>query len=346
MGRPPSARFAARLTAVPVTLSMIVIAVVLLGGCTPMPSVTPPSGSSSGKLGAGNTGPSTVPATSDPRLVPAASSSRARRTVDRRPVGGAVLEQVRIPAHDGFLPRPAYVYLPPAAVHHPDRRLPVLELLHGTPGQPVDWINGGDFVRTLDAFAAKHHGQAPIVVMPDLNGTHLADSECIRTADGKDTESYLTIDVVTWVRSHFARTVGRSKWWLAGLSEGGVCSLMLGLRHPRLYSALGDFSGLAAPLVDHLTPARSNRQLYGADVQDRRAHEPLWLLGHHRYPGLSAWFECGAGDRKVLPAQAEVVAAARTAGLRVHATAVPGTHAWGVWSGALRSMLPWLWPLR
>lgn len=344
MRRLSSSSVTARLTAVPGTIAAVVLAAALLCGCTPLPSVHPSSGSASTTTGNGAL--STIPATSDPRLVPAASSSRSPRTVKRRPTGGAVLETVQIPSQDGFQPRAAYVYLPPSAVFHPDRHLPVLELLHGTPGQPVDWINGGDFVRTLDNFASKHHGEAPIVVVPDLNGAHRADSECIRTADGKNTERYLTVDVVNWVRSHFARTVGLSKWWLAGLSEGGVCSVMLALRHPYLYSAFGDFSGLAAPLVDHLTQAQSDRQLYGLDAKNKRAHEPLWLLGHRRYPGMPAWFECGASDHKVLVAQAKVVAAARTAQLEVHATTAPGKHGWTVWSAALRSTLPWLWRLR
>jgi S-formylglutathione hydrolase FrmB len=262
------------------------------------------------------------------------------------PAGGAVLEQVDIPASDGFRPRPAYLYLPPVAVRHPDRRLPVLELLHGTPGQPVDWINSGLLVSTLNAFVAAHQGDAPIIVMPDLNGAYHADSECIRTADGQDTESYLTGDVMRWVRARFARTVGTGKWWIAGLSEGGVCSLMLALRHPQLYTALGDFSGLAAPIVDHLTQAESDRQLYGGDPILKREHEPLWLLAHRTYRGLPAWFECGASDHQVLPQQARVVAAASSVGLRVHASLVPGRHGWTVWSTALRSLLPWLWDLR
>lgn len=334
--------------AAPVALGAALATVLLVSGCTQMPSVAPPSASSSARAtSSGASSPVvTLPATTAAAQVPVASSSRAARARVVRPTGGAVLEQVRIPSSDGFAARPAYLYLPPEAVKHPDRRLPVLELLHGTPGQPVDWINGGLLVPTINAFVAAHHGQAPIIVMPDLNGAHRADSQCIRTADGKNTESYLTSDVVTWVRHRFARTVGREKWWVAGLSEGGVCSLMLALRHPHLYSALGDFSGLAAPIVDHLTQAQSDRQLYGGSVRDKQEHEPLWLLARHRYVGLPAWFECGSSDRHVLPQQAEVVAAARSAHLDVHVAFVPGKHAWTVWSAAFRSLLPWLWARR
>ncbi|MBN9619805.1 MAG: hypothetical protein J0H43_08745, partial [Actinobacteria bacterium] len=174
-----------------------------------------------------------------------------------------------------------------------------------------------------------------------------ADSECIRTADGKDTESYLTGDVVTWIRAHFPRSVGQEKWWLAGMSEGGLCSLFLTLRHPQVYSAIGDFSGFAAPIVDGLSQAASDRQLYRSNSQDKLEHEPLWLLAHGHYAGLPAWFECGTDDHPtVIQQQAMVVAAARAAGLRVHVSTAPGTHNWSVWSVALRSLLPWLWSQR
>ena len=313
-------------------------AATLLGGCV---------ASSALHVAVGPTEAATAPAGGSARGVPAGSRSRSvRPAVVPRPADGAVLKRVEIPAHTGFRPRPAWLYLPPAAVRDPGRRLPVLELLHGTPGQPLDWVGYGQFLATLNAFAAAHHGQAPIVVMPDLNGSKRADSQCIRTADGKDTESYLTGDVVTWVRNHYQRTVGRAKWLVAGLSEGGLCSLVLALRHPQVYSALADFSGLAAPIVDHLTQARSDRQLYDGNARAKREHQPLWLLAHHKYVGLPAWFECGLSDRYVRPAQTAIVAAARTARLRVHVAYTAGRHGWAVWRVALRSALPWLWAQR
>lgn len=275
-------------------------------------------------------------------LTPAHSALRQRLA---RPSGGAVLKLVNIPASDGYRPRPAYIYLPPAAIAHPRQRLPVLELLHGEPGAPDNWIDLGHLIQTVNAFSSRHHGQAPVVVMPDLNGSKHADSQCIRTAGGTDTESYLTSDVSSWVRRHYGSIVGSAKWWIAGMSEGGVCSLMLALRHPQLYSALGDLSGLAAPLVNHLTRAASDQQLYRNDLQAKRQHEPLWLLAHKKYRGFPAWFECGSNDKEGLTQQAIVVAAARAAGLRTHVSFLPGGHRWAVWARAFTAMLPWLWNL-
>ena len=43
-------------------------------------------------------------------------------------------------------------------------------LLHGTPGDPTDWTDGGLAPATADAWAAEHGGAAPVLVMPDING--------------------------------------------------------------------------------------------------------------------------------------------------------------------------------
>lgn len=320
-----------------------VLAIALtLASCTsdgPAPGSRPTS--SAGSFGAAS---STV--ARSPSSTGTSSAAHTTSAVVTRPTGGAVLERVTIPSTGGFAARPALVYLPAAALRHPTRRLPVLELLHGVPGEPVDWINGANVIAVLDAFAASHHQQTPIVVMPDINGSHRADSECIRTADGGDVERYLTRDVVHWVQTRFAAAVGHERWWLAGLSEGGLCSAMLALRHPHTYSAFGDFSGEDVPAVEGLTAAASARRLYGGNRSDQLAHEPLWLLAHHRYPGLPAWFDSGLSDRTALLDQARMALAARAAGLTVHVAVRRGRHAWVVWAAALRALLPWLWSRR
>lgn len=248
----------------------------------------------------------------------------------------------QIPSTTGFRPRPALLYLPPVLRDHRREPLQVLELLHGTPGQPADWFIRGDLRATADAFAAQHHGVAPLIVLPDLNGAERADSECIRTATGVDVETYLTHDVISWVRTQYGSVVGGRLWWIAGLSEGGLCSAMLALRHPGLYAAFGDFSGLGRPIVEHRTVAESNRQLYLNDPVAEREHDPQWLLTHKHYSDMRGFFECGATDRAVQKAQETLSVLAELAGLPVRVQQRPGRHSWTVWADSLRGLLQWL----
>lgn len=321
------------------------VALLVVAGC--QASTSRPQSSRSGGSGLVSQATSGAAPASSGRATsahsdPSRSPSSAPAVVSAARVSGEVLQR-NIRATGGFQPRPALIYLPPVLRTHPSQRLPVLELLHGTPGQPSDWLTRGGLRSTADAFAAAHHGLAPIVVLPDLNGAQRADSECIRTANHQNVESYLTQDVVSYVRQHYARSVGHSRWWIAGLSEGGICATMLALRHPTVYSAFGDFSGLAVPTVDHLSRAASDQQLYGGSQTARLEHDPRWLLKHRHYTGLRGWFECGASDTEVRRAQNALVAAARAVGLPVVAHLLPGKHYWSVWSGSLRASLPWFW---
>jgi S-formylglutathione hydrolase FrmB len=199
---------------------------------------------------------------------------------------------------------------------------------------------------TFDAFARTHGGRAPLVVMPDINGARRQDTECVRTPSGGDVERYLTVDVPRWIAGHLPVTRNHRRWAIAGLSEGGTCAMMLALRHRREFAAFGDLSGLARPTVsDRDDPGRTVRVLFRGSTSDYDRHDPLWLLSHHRYPGLSGWLACGALDRSVRIDQQAVTALARRARITVREDVVPGGHAWKVWRAELRKMLPWLWSL-
>src|SRR5258708_2954178 len=93
--------------------------------------------------------------------------------------GGMVGRVVIAPTVSGFRARPAQVYLPPAWFARPRPRLPVVELLHGTPGMPEDWTRAGQADVTADRWAAGHRGVAPVIVMPDPNGGFMSDTECV-----------------------------------------------------------------------------------------------------------------------------------------------------------------------
>ncbi|MGI8677992.1 MAG: alpha/beta hydrolase [Jatrophihabitans sp.] len=273
-----------------------------------------------------------------------AGRSDVSSTAHGTPARGTVLTRTIPGGSSGFRSRPAMIYLPPVLRADPRRQLPVIELLHGTPGATTNWLDLGHAAATLDAFAAAHGGLAPIVVMPDINGTLHGDTECVRSPGGGDVERYLTTDVRGYVLSHFPASRDPRRWSVAGLSEGGTCAIMLALRHTGSYSAFGDLSGLAGPTVkDRGVPSLTIKLLFSGSRQAYEQHEPLSLMRLHAYPSLGGWFECGAQDKATHAAQGLLSAAARRAGITVHATTIPGRHSWKVWGPAFRQMLPWLW---
>ena len=119
---------------------------------------------------------------------------RAKLASSTPPSHGAVI-LADIPGRSsGFHPRRAQVYLPPAWFTSPRPHLPVIELLHGTPGGPADWTRAADADVTAERWAAKHDGVAPIIVMPDVNGAFWADTECVNGTAGNATPYLLELD--------------------------------------------------------------------------------------------------------------------------------------------------------
>jgi S-formylglutathione hydrolase FrmB len=307
-----------------------VVGALLLTACTPAAPARPSRSTPAGVPGPSRLSPARRPASSAP--VRTAALTAGGRVVTRTIPAGA----------SGFRARPAVIWLPPALTTEPAWRPPVLVLLHGTPGAPGNWVDRGGARATLDAFAAAHGGRAPIVVMPDINGTLHGDTECIRTPYGGDVERYLSVDLPRWVRAHYPTS--RGPWAIAGVSEGATCSAVLALRHPSTYAAFGDLSGLGRPTVgDTDDRAATVAALFGGSQSAYDRHDPLWLLAHRRYPTLAGWIEYGADDAAVRAASTRLAAAARTAGIAVRETVAAGRHSWSVWRPALVAMLPWLW---
>ncbi len=248
-----------------------------------------------------------------------------------------VVEQVDIPATvSGFHPRPAEVYLPPAWFARRRPQLPVVEMLHGTPGAPQDWTRAAGADVTADAWAAAHGGYAPILVFPDINGSFFGDTECVDGAAGR-AETYLTVDVPAWVEAHLGALSSRSGWAVVGLSEGGYCALDLALRHQDRYAALGDLSGL-----DHPTYSGGVLRLFRGSTADVIAHTPAVLLrrGRPRLP-LWAWFSVGSDDGSTTRQVQQAAELASRAGLDAHLDLLPGGHhTWRVWRDGFAHLLP------
>lgn len=117
-------------------------------------------------------------------------SKAQKGSLPSMPSQGKVLT-VDIPnAKSNFTARKAMIYLPPAALSDRPPALPVMELLAGQPGSPSRLIDAGNIAATMNAYAAKHDGLAPIVLVPDQNGEATHNSLCADTTQG-NAETYL-----------------------------------------------------------------------------------------------------------------------------------------------------------
>ena len=220
-------------------------------------------------------------------------------------------------------------------------RLPVVMLLGGNPSAPSDWTAKWRIGSFLNSFAAAHGGQAPIVVMPDENGTFRGDTECVDSPRG-DAEQYLTTDVPDYIRAHYR--VRASRWGIAGVSEGGMCATVLTLRHPTLFTAFVNMSGLARPsIAEHDSEQPTVHALFDGSQHAFDEHDAVQLLGSRHYPSVSGWLGAGRADAGVLQAQSAIMSAARSAHVPMKQVVLPGAHSLGLWLRMLPAAFQWLW---
>jgi S-formylglutathione hydrolase FrmB len=268
-------------------------------------------------------------------------------TTGKLPDHGATLS-VTIPGQGlKFTPRQAYVWVPPAWFSPSRPQLPVIELLHGVPGQPSDWTRASYADATSLAFAKQHHGVAPILVMPDINGGLTADSECMNSSMFGQVETYLTKAVPEFMQKNFNARTRVGSFAIAGLSEGGTCAVTLALNNPAQYPVFANYSGDVSPQYQEDTQQQTIADLFDGSTANFNAHNPPYLLAHNRYAGLSGWFEAGQQDATSEQAAHTLQGLAAKAGIDTCITTPPGGHNFDFFTTAFQNSLPWLsWKLK
>lgn len=255
------------------------------------------------------------------------------------PTSGAVTEAPIPGTASGFVARPAQIYLPPAYFAHPRPLLPVLVLLAGQPGQPSDWVVSGRLPVVADAFAARHAGLAPVVVVADPIGQPLGNTLCIDSSWG-NARTYLAKDVPDWIRANLQVDTRPGTMAIGGLSFGGTCALQMALSDPQVYPRFLDLSGQGEPTIG--SHQATVAHFFGGDEKAFRAHNPADLLATRRFPGVAGAFVFGTKDSEYGPAARRLHQAALGAGIDSHLTELPGGHSYAVWSAGLEHELPWL----
>ena len=137
-------------------------------------------------------------------------------------------------------PSRAYVYLPPGYGDRANsrRRYPVVYLLHGYPGGPIDWFRAGGVQGIMDAMLAAGLVRPMIVVAPDASGGWFHDSEMLDQVGGPQVEDYLVGPVVRAIDRRFRTVANRAGRAIGGMSSGGYGALNLGLRHQGVFSVI------------------------------------------------------------------------------------------------------------
>lgn len=239
----------------------------------------------------------------------------------------------------GFVARPAWLYLPPAALVKDAPALPVLIMMMGQPGGPE---SSAVFLPTLNSLAAAHGGLGPIVLTVDQIGSPAKNPLCIDSPAGK-VATYLMTDVVNFVRSTLHVAAGPRNWAVGGYSNGGECALSFGAQHPEVFGSILDISGEIGPSLG--SPATTIKYGFGGNAAAYTAALPLTIMKSRHYTDTTAIFTSGSADPVYGPEGTQACAAAAAAGMTTFRFIGPGVgHRADAIQYGLPKGLPVLYP--
>ncbi|RNI19661.1 alpha/beta hydrolase [Flexivirga caeni] len=210
------------------------------------------------------------------------------------------------------------------------KKFPVIELLHGIPGEPENWLEAGEIPGLVANMMATHRLTPALVVMPEIDPGGV-DTDCSNTPTVRGA-TWLAKDVPTLLRRHFRVLSSPRAWALAGLSTGGFCAIKLPMQYPKIFgigaSMDGDpFSGDPSVL--------KNTAL-------RLANAPLELAKKH--PPVELYAATSAQDKWSTPADIAALARAIQAPTRFAPPYIvqQGGHNWNTWRSMEPKLFAWI----
>jgi len=212
-------------------------------------------------------------------------------------------------------------------------------MLSGQPGGPSNLFTTAHLGTIVDAYASKHHGLAPIVVVPDQLGASDQNPMCLDSPLG-NSATYLAVDVPAWIRKNLNVLPDRTSWAIGGFSEGGTCAIQLGSSRPELFGNIVDISGEVAPKRGSVT--ETIRDAFNGSTSAYEAAKPSSLLAAHApYPDTLAIFGVGENDARYRPGIEQVATDARAGGMKVVYFNAPATaHDWRTAQYSISRALP------
>ncbi|NSW93912.1 MAG: esterase [Bacteroidales bacterium] len=231
--------------------------------------------------------------------------------------------------------RRAFVYTPPEYDRKPKIRYPVLYLLHGAGENERGWSLQGRMSFIMDNLIAEGKAVPMIVVMDNGYATAknaqpaagFSARDMTRMAETLE-QVYLK-DIIPSVDSYYRTKANRENRAMAGLSMGGLQTILIGLNHVELFSHFGFFS--AAILGDVMKDPKNafNGAFADADSFNKKVRV--------------MWFGAGSGETQFVSMMNDTRKKLEEIGIRSTGYVSEGTyHEWHSWRRFLKEFAPLL----
>jgi enterochelin esterase-like enzyme len=247
------------------------------------------------------------------------------------------------------LTRTVFVYLPPQYFRPAYRayRFPVVELIHGFPGNPQDWITVLSVNSTLNSLVSERLAKPAVLVMPDANGGLGVSLQCLNQRNGAQDDTFLARDLPAYIGRSLRVAPPGHGWAIAGYSEGGFCAANLGLQHGRVFNLAGVLSGYFRPSDNQLAHPSRMVSPFSTRSQERY-NTPMDLIRAlpARQPIAQFWLGTGGATQSDVRSTEIFRQLLQLRQPQVQLKIVPGGgHTMYTWRMLLPQMLSWMTPL-
>ncbi|MFC1692115.1 alpha/beta hydrolase [Candidatus Latescibacterota bacterium] len=176
--------------------------------------------------------------------------------------GKLITESVHCPALEGNLlgdapDRSVIIYLPPGYEDNPDKRYPVIYLLHGYYDDPLIWTKTRNISNICNTLIEHEAIQSMIIVMPNAKNKYLGSWYTNSSVAG-NWEDFITQNLVAYVDSTYQTIPQSASRGIAGHSMGGYGAMKLAMKHPDIYGAVYSLSGVLVFDNFYLDRSRKN----------------------------------------------------------------------------------------
>lgn len=200
-----------------------------------------------------------------------------------------------------------YTIILPKDYYKKNVKYPTIYLFHGINGDGASWIRRCNFNRLIDSLENFHLISDFIYIMPDAHNSYYIDnfdkSFCY--------ESFLIKEFIPHIDSLYRTIPSSQTRTLMGLSMGGFGAMIMGIKHPDIFSSIISMSGALRDSATFvvLPQEKYNRlfaKVYGPQLkaQDRitehwKLNCPFYLIDSVNAASLRMmnWYiDCASGD--------------------------------------------------
>jgi len=233
------------------------------------------------------------------------------------------------------------VYLPKSYSTNPDKKYPVLYLLHGGGGSHTDWPEKGRLTDVINPLIDSGEAVEMIVVCPEAGKTFMN----YFNSPGWLYEDYFFQEAVPFIESNYRVIADKKHRAIAGLSMGGGGTLVYASHHPEMFCAAYAMSAylykLDLPFINKTDPVHQKLQQL---VEDNNCVKFVQNADKARIENMKtvSWFiDCGDDDFTLKP-NLEFILAMQTAEIPYQFRVRDGGHTWEYWHTALYIALPFV----